>query len=39
MHKLNEAGSMSREELVEFAVKEGFFPDAEQAVRVCTLCL
>ncbi|MGB8709048.1 MAG: hypothetical protein WCD39_04675 [Methyloceanibacter sp.] len=33
MHKLNEAGSMSREELVELAVKEGFFPDAEQAVQ------
>ena len=33
MHKLNEAGSMSREELVELAVKEGFFPDTEQAVQ------
>jgi hypothetical protein len=31
MHKLNEVGSMSREELVDLAVKEGFFPDAESA--------
>ena len=33
MHKLNEVGSMSREELVELAVKEGFFADKEQAVQ------
>jgi hypothetical protein len=33
MHKLNEAGPMSREELVNLAVKEGFFPDAENAVQ------
>jgi hypothetical protein len=33
MHKLNEAGSMSREELVDLAVKEGFFPDAENALQ------
>ena len=33
MHKLNEVGPMSREELVNLAVKEGFFPDAENAVQ------
>jgi hypothetical protein len=33
MRKLNEAGSMSREELVDLAVKEGFFPDSESAVQ------
>jgi hypothetical protein len=33
MRKLNEAGSMSREELVDLAVKEGFFPDAETALQ------
>jgi hypothetical protein len=30
---LNDAGPMSREELVDMAVKEGFFPDAEKAVQ------
>jgi hypothetical protein len=33
MHKLNETGSMSREELVDLAVKEGLFPDAESALQ------
>ena len=33
MHKLNEVGPMSRAELVNLAVKEGFFPDAENAVQ------
>lgn len=33
MHRLSEAGSMSREELFELAVKEGFFADKEQAVQ------
>jgi hypothetical protein len=33
MHRLNEAGRMSREELADLAVKEGFFPDAESAVQ------
>ena len=33
MHKLNEAGSMSREELVDLAVKEGIYPDAESAAQ------
>jgi hypothetical protein len=33
MRRLNEASSMSREELVDMAVKEGFFPDAESAVQ------
>ena len=33
MHRLNEAGRMSREKLVDLAVKEGFFPDAESAVQ------
>ena len=31
MRKLNEAGSMSREELIDMAVKQGFFPDVENA--------
>jgi hypothetical protein len=33
MHRLNEVGRMSREEIVELAVKEGFFPDAESALQ------
>lgn len=33
MHKLVETGSMSREELVDLAVKEGFYPDAENAAQ------
>ena len=33
MRKLSETGPMSREELVNMAVKEGFFPDAESAVQ------
>ena len=33
MHKLSEAGSMSREELVDLAVKEEFFADKEQAAQ------
>lgn len=31
MRKLNEASQMSRQELVDLAVAEGFFPDAEHA--------
>jgi hypothetical protein len=33
MRRLNEVGPMSKEELVDLAVKEGFFPDAENAVQ------
>jgi enamine deaminase RidA (YjgF/YER057c/UK114 family) len=33
MRRLNEAGPMSREELVDLAVEQGFFPDAENAVQ------
>ncbi len=33
MHRLNEAGPISREGLVDLAVKEGFFPDAETAAQ------
>jgi len=33
LHRLNEVGSMSREELVDLAVKEGFFSDAETAAQ------
>src|SRR6476469_4988533 len=33
MHRLAEAGSMSREQLADLAVREGFFPDAESAVQ------
>jgi len=33
MKKLNEVGPMSTEQLVDLAVKEGFFPDAESAVQ------
>jgi hypothetical protein len=33
MHRLHEVGRMSREELVELAVKEGFFPDAASALQ------
>ena len=33
MHRLNEVGPMSREELSDLAVKEGFFPDTETAVQ------
>jgi hypothetical protein len=33
MRKLNDSGPMSREELVNMAVKDGFFPDAESAVQ------
>ena len=28
-----EVGSMSREELVDLAVKEGYFPDSEKALQ------
>ena len=30
---------MSREELVDLAVKEGFFADTETAAQACILCL
>jgi hypothetical protein len=33
MRKLNEAGHMSRQELLDLAVSEGFFPDAEHATQ------
>ena len=33
MRKLNDSGPMSREELVNMAVKDGFFPDAESAMQ------
>jgi hypothetical protein len=33
MRKLSDTGPMSREELVDMAVKEGLFPDAESAVQ------
>ena len=33
MKKLNDAGQMSKQELIDMAVKEGFFPDAETAGR------
>jgi hypothetical protein len=31
MRRLNEKGQLSKKELVDLAVKEGFFPDAEHA--------
>jgi len=33
MRRLNEVGSMSREELADLAVKGGFFPDTETAAQ------
>ena len=33
MHRLNEVGPMSREELVDLAVKDGFFADSETAAQ------
>jgi len=33
MRKLSDAGRVSKQELVEMAVKEGFFPDAETAAQ------
>ena len=33
LRKLNDAGRMSRQELIDMAVKEGFFPDAETAAQ------
>jgi hypothetical protein len=33
MRELNEAGTMSRQELIDLAVREGFFSDQEQAVQ------
>jgi hypothetical protein len=33
MGKIDQEGSMSREQLVDLAVKEGFFPDAGSAVQ------
>jgi hypothetical protein len=33
MHRLNDGGPMSREELVALAVKEGFFADTETAAQ------
>src|SRR5262245_3120094 len=33
LRKLNDAGQTSRQELIDMAVKEGFFPDAETAAQ------
>jgi len=33
MRKLDDSGPMSREELVNMAVKDGFFPEAESAMQ------
>ena len=33
LRKLNDAGQMSRQELIDMAVKEGFFHDAETAAQ------
>ena len=33
MKKLNDAGQMSKKELIDMAVKESFFPDAETAAQ------
>ena len=33
MKKLNDAGQVSKHELIDMAVKEGFFPDAETAAQ------
>jgi hypothetical protein len=33
MRKLNDAGRTSKQELIDMAVKEGFFPDAETAAQ------
>jgi hypothetical protein len=33
MRVLNDAGKMSRKELIELAVREGFFPDVEAATQ------
>ena len=33
MQKLNNAGRMSKQELIDMAVKEGFFPDGETAAQ------
>ena len=33
MHVLNDVGHMSREQLIELSVKEGFFPDAQTATQ------
>jgi hypothetical protein len=33
MRKLNDAGRMSKQELIDMAIKEGFFPDAETAAQ------
>ena len=33
MKKLNNAGRMSKQELIDMAIKEGFFPDAGTAVQ------
>jgi hypothetical protein len=33
MHALNDAGQMTRQELIDMAVKEGFFSDVETATQ------
>ena len=33
MKKLNNAGRMSKQELIDMAIKEGFFPDADTAAQ------
>jgi len=34
VRKLNEVGPISKEDLIDLAVKEGYFPDAEKALQV-----
>ena len=38
MKKLNNAGQMSKEELIDMAVTEGFFPDADTAMQGVHRC-
>jgi hypothetical protein len=33
LKKLNSAGQMSKQELIDMAIKEGFFPDADTAAK------
>ena len=38
MQTLNDAGRMTRQELIDIAVKEGFFSDAESPRKGCIPC-
>ena len=38
MHVLNDVGQMSREQLIELSVNEGFFPDAKLRSNKSTRC-